>query len=89
MTQAFICDAVRTFPSTTAALRFRPRSFARFMGEPLNATENSSGAIASRARASWRVSLPASTSRGANAGARFLINTEKVTAGRAFQIARR
>jgi hypothetical protein len=26
-------------PDTTAALRFKPRSFARFIGEPLNAAE--------------------------------------------------
>ena len=63
-----ICDAVRTFLSATSALRFRPRSFARFMGEPLNETESSSGVIASRARTGWRASFPASTSRGANAG---------------------
>ena len=29
-------------PGTTAALRFSPRSFARFIGEPLNSRENSS-----------------------------------------------
>ena len=29
-------------PSTTAALRLSPRNFARFIGEPLNAAENSS-----------------------------------------------
>ena len=29
-------------PETTAALRFSPRSLARFIGEPLNSRENSS-----------------------------------------------
>jgi hypothetical protein len=29
--------AAPTFPSTTAALRFSPRSFARFIAEPWNA----------------------------------------------------
>jgi len=34
------------FPSTTAAFRLNPRSFARFIGEHLNAAENSSCVIA-------------------------------------------
>jgi hypothetical protein len=44
--------AVPTVPNTTAALRFDPRSFARFIGEPLDAAENSSCVIASNSRAS-------------------------------------
>lgn len=56
------------FPSTTAALRFSPRSFARFIGDLLKARENSSCAIPSRSRASVRVSLPPNAARGANAG---------------------
>ena len=53
-------------PRTTAALRFKPLSFARFIGEFLNASENSSCDIASSSRASVRASFPASASRGAN-----------------------
>jgi hypothetical protein len=57
---------VPTLPSTTAALRLSPRSFARFIGEFLNAAENCSCVIASRSRASVRASLPASASRASN-----------------------
>ncbi|HYD52107.1 MAG TPA: recombinase family protein [Gemmatimonadaceae bacterium] len=51
-------------PSTTAALRRRPRNFARFMGEPLNAAENSDCDIASSSSASVRASLPATAVLG-------------------------
>ena len=51
-----------------AALRFSPRSFARFIGEPLNAVRKSSSLIARISRASVRASFPAITSRAANAG---------------------
>ena len=54
------------FPSTTAALRCRPWSLARFIGEPLNAAENSSCVIASSSRASVRASRPAIAARGWN-----------------------
>lgn len=40
-----------TLPSTTAAFRFNPRCFARFIGDLLNARENSSCDIASSAKA--------------------------------------
>ncbi len=45
---------VPTFPSATAALRLRPRTFARFIGEPVTAWLNSSWRMPnnSRARAS-------------------------------------
>src|SRR6185312_6778124 len=56
------------FPSTTAALRFKPRSLARFIGEPLNATENSAADISSNSRESVRASLPATAGRAANEG---------------------
>jgi hypothetical protein len=55
-------------PSTTAELRFNPLSLARFMGEPLNAAENSDCDMASNSTASDRASLPDSAERGANAG---------------------
>jgi hypothetical protein len=42
---------VPMLPNTTAALRFNPRSFARFIGEPLNARLNSSRVISRRSRA--------------------------------------
>lgn len=51
--------------STTAAVRFSPRSFARFIGEPLKAAENSSCVMPSSSRASVRASIPASPSRAA------------------------
>ena len=62
-------SAFPTFPSTTAALRFNPRSFARFIGEPLSPTRNSSCVITSSALANARASFPAITSRGANVDA--------------------
>lgn len=55
------------FPSTTAALRFRPRSFARFIGDPPNAAENSDCDMASSSVARVVASLPARTGRAANA----------------------
>lgn len=60
-------SALPMLPSTTAALRLRPRSLARFIGEPLNATENSDGDIASNSRDRARASFPVSTGRAANA----------------------
>jgi hypothetical protein len=45
-------DAVPTLPIETAALRFKSRSFARFIGEFLNAALNSSWDISSSSRAS-------------------------------------
>ena len=54
-------------PSTTAALRFNPRSFARFIGEPLNAAEYSSRDIDSNHRAVARESCPSSDFREENA----------------------
>ncbi len=51
-------------PSTTAALRRRPASFARFFGEPLNAARNASSLMASVSRASVAASLPAIAARG-------------------------
>lgn len=53
-----------TLPSTTAALRRRPRSFARFMGEPRNAGANSSCDMDNSERASDLASRPASAARG-------------------------
>jgi hypothetical protein len=53
-------------PSTTAALRFKPRSFARFMAESLNDDANSSGDMASSSVASERASLPDTAGRAAN-----------------------
>ena len=38
-------SSLPTFPSTAAALRFRPRNFARFIGDSLNARLNSSCVI--------------------------------------------
>ena len=46
--------------------RFSPRSFARFIGDLLNAREHSSCDIASSARASVRASRPAGAAPGAN-----------------------
>ena len=57
--------AVPTLPNTTAASRFNPRSFARFIGEPLNAALNSAGYMPNSSRASWRASLPPNASRAA------------------------
>ncbi len=54
-----------TLPSTTAALRVNPRSLARFIGEPLNAAENSGCVICRISRAKVLASFPATTSRGA------------------------
>ena len=56
------------FPSTTAALRFKPRSLARFIGEPLNATENSEADISSNSRDSVRASLSATAGLAAKEG---------------------
>jgi hypothetical protein len=58
------------FPNTTAAFRLSPRSFARFIGEFLNAARNCPSSIARISRASVRASFPAIASRGANAGSR-------------------
>lgn len=57
-----------TLPSTTAELRRRPRSLARFIGEPLNAAEDSGCDMASSSSASERESLPARAGRAANDG---------------------
>lgn len=57
-----------TLPSTTDELRFNPRSLARFMGEPLNAAENSDCDIANSSSASDLASLPATADLAANAG---------------------
>jgi len=60
---------VRTqLPRTTAAFRFKPRSFERFIGEPLNARPNSSCDMPRISRASVRASRPVSASRAAKAG---------------------
>ena len=59
-------SVVPTFPSTTDAFRCSPRSFARLIGEPLNAALNSTGDIASNSRASVRESFPATNARAAN-----------------------
>jgi hypothetical protein len=58
-------STVPMLPSTTAALRASPRRFARFMGDPLNAAENSGCDIDSSECASERASLPESASLGA------------------------
>jgi DNA invertase Pin-like site-specific DNA recombinase len=58
-------SALPTLPSTTAALRRKPRRFARFMGDPLKDAENSSCVIASSSSANDRASLPATAARGA------------------------
>lgn len=55
-----------TLPSTTAALRFNPRSFARFIGEPLNAAVNSARDMATSSRDIVGASRPATAARGAN-----------------------
>ena len=60
-------SVVPTLPSTTAALRFSPRSFERFIGELLNAAENSGCDIAGSSSASVLASLPAIAGRAANA----------------------
>jgi hypothetical protein len=57
---------VPTLPNTTAALRFRPGSFARFIGEPRNAAENPFYVMPNSSRASVRASLRPNVSRGAN-----------------------
>nr|WP_230981081.1 hypothetical protein [Gemmatimonas groenlandica] len=56
-----------TLPSTTAALRFSPRSFARFIGDPLNAAEYSERESDSIHSAIDRASFPSSDLRDANA----------------------
>ena len=60
--------AVPTLPSTTAALRFSRRSFARLTGEFWNAALDSSCDIATNTVANVPASFPAITSRAANAG---------------------
>jgi hypothetical protein len=57
---------VPTLPNTTAALRFRPRTFARFIGEPLNAALHFDRVMSNSSRASVRASLVPHASRGAN-----------------------
>ena len=52
-------------PSTTAALRSSPRSFARLVGEPLKAALNSGCVMPRISRASVRGSSLPNTSRGA------------------------
>jgi hypothetical protein len=64
-------SGVPRFPSTTAALRFNPRSFARFMGLPLNAALNSSCVIARSSSASRRAFFPRRTSRVASSATPF------------------
>ena len=54
------------FPSTTVAFRCNPRNFARFIGERLNFSLNSSCVIATSSRASVRASFPAIASLAAN-----------------------
>jgi hypothetical protein len=61
-------SGVPTLPSTTAELRFNPRSLARFIGDSLNASENSNGDMAKNSRARIRASLPATAGRAAKAG---------------------
>ena len=59
-------SVVPTFPSTTDAFRCNPRSFARVIGEPLNAALNSACDIASSSRESVTASFPATNSRAEN-----------------------
>ena len=47
---------VPTFPSATAALRLRPRTFARFIGEPVTAWLYSSWRMPNNSRARVRLS---------------------------------
>ena len=54
-------------PSTNTAFRCNPRSFARFIGEFLNAALNAPCDICNRSRARVRASLPASARRALNA----------------------
>ncbi len=61
-----ISSIVPMLPSTMAELRFRPRSFARFIGDRLNAVVNFSCDMARISRASVRASSPAITSLAAN-----------------------
>jgi len=61
-------DGSATLPRTIAALRLNPRSLARFIGEPLNAAENSDWDVANSSRASEDAPLPEMTARGANSG---------------------
>ena len=49
----------------TAAFRFSPHSFARFIGEPLNAALNSGCVMPNSSRASVRASFVPNSSRGA------------------------
>ena len=60
-------DVVPTLPSATAALRFSPTRFARFIGEPLNADENSACDMDSRCVARDRASCPSRAGLAANA----------------------
>jgi len=62
---AFLTNA--SLSSTANALRFNPRSFARFIGDFLNTTLNCSSSIATTSLANVRASFPATISRGANA----------------------
>ena len=57
----------RVLTRITAAFRRSPRSFARFIGEFLNAALNSACDICTRSRANVRTSLPARTGRAPNA----------------------
>lgn len=59
-----------TLPSTTAELRCKPRSLARFIGEPLNPAENSGCDMASNSRASVRASRSTKAGRDKKAASR-------------------
>lgn len=58
----------RVLSSTDTALRFSPASFARFIGDLLNAARNASSSIAKISVESVRASFPVITSRASNAG---------------------
>ena len=58
--------AIPTFPSTTAAFRCNPASFARFIGDFLNAALNASSVNARMFCASVSASFPAVNSRALN-----------------------
>ena len=60
-------STVPMLPSTTVALRFKPRSFARFIGDRRNAAAKSSCDIARISCATVLASFPAIASRDANA----------------------
>ncbi len=59
---------VTSVPEHHRALHLSPRNFARFIGESLKATRNSSDVITRSACAKARASLPASSARDANSG---------------------